>query len=58
MDEFKFNTDFYVTKNYWMKNGLIFRMFTLVYLIMYLPYRLILTILWIFSPLSKLNTVI
>ena len=53
-----FERDFYGDEHYWFKFGIMLKLVTLVYLVLYIPYRLMLGVLSIFHPLSKLNTVI
>lgn len=55
---FKFPHNFYGDENYWLKNSLFMRLILLVYLLIYLPNRLMLIIQRILGPFDKLNTVI
>ena len=53
---FNFEHDFYGKEHYWFRIAFPLKLITLIYLILYLPYRLSIGILSIFSPLNKLNT--
>ena len=55
---FNFETDFYGRKNYWFRIAFPLKLITFLYVLLYIPYRLSIAILSIFSPLSKLNTVL
>lgn len=55
---FDFETDFYGQQHYWFKIALPLKIITLLYIIMYVPYRICIAVLSIFSPFNKLNTVL
>lgn len=57
-EDFDYDRDFYGQQDRWLSFNPIAKLFTLMYLIVYGPYKLALNIVWIISPLSKLNTVI
>lgn len=57
-EPFDFEKDFYGTRNYWFKIAISLKIINLIYIILYIPYRLSVVILGIFSPLDKLNTVL
>jgi hypothetical protein len=56
--EFKYEIDFYGKSNYWFKLALPLKFITFVYFLLYIPYRLSIFILSIFSPLDQFNTVL
>jgi hypothetical protein len=56
--EFKYEVDFYGKNNYWFRLALHMKFITLIYFLLYIPYRLSIVILSIFSPLDQFNTVL
>lgn len=56
--DFNFEIDFYGRENRWTSFGALLKIFSFLYIILYGPCKLLISFLWIFSPLSKLNTVI
>jgi len=55
---FIFERDFYGQQHYWFKIALPLKLITLLYLLIYIPYRISILLLSILSPLSKFNTVL
>lgn len=55
---FQSGEDFYGKTDYWLRFGILLKIFTFLFVILYPPYRLILGILRFLMPLIKLNTAI
>lgn len=57
-DPFIFEQDFYGRKHYWFTIALPLKLIALLYLFIYIPYRLCIAVLNLFSFFTKLNTVL
>jgi hypothetical protein len=55
---FIFEQDFYGRKHYWFSIALPLKLIALLYLLIYVPYRLCIAVLNLFSLLDKLNTML
>jgi hypothetical protein len=51
-EEFSFEPDFYGETNYWFKAALPLKVIALIYLVLYIPIRLVIAVLSLLSPLS------
>lgn len=58
LGDFNFYSDFYGKKNYWMSDGCFINFLNIVYYMLSVSYFLLLKIMSVMEPLTKLNTVI